>query len=241
MHALKVELHRRLACQLLAVLVTGGCVGHPINEHQPYPQTMASLATTPVDGECPDVSGTYTSQGAEAWPETSPEGPHTLQSLLTSVYVQGSITTASTTEKARASEAAAKPLYDLTAEAVHLTLANERLEVRYVAKDQANATIAFVRGGISTPGPRYQCANFDEGPGLQLWPFIAYEDFVLPVPVGVFGGSNTAVVLYKAVDGSLVVRLQAESGFTILLVPYIRTDSAWLRFGVAGQAGDGPK
>lgn len=160
---------------------------------------------------------------------------------MTSVYVQGRLTTASTTKKAQAIRAAVSPLYDLTAETVHLTLANERLEVRYAAKDQASATTAFIREGAWARGPGFQCAKFDEGPGLQLWPFISYEDFVLPVPVGVLGGSNTSVVLYKAVDGSLVVRLQAESGFAILLVPYLRTDSDWLRFGMAGQAADGPK
>lgn len=233
---LEAKLHWHLACQLMVILLTGGCAGHAINEHQSYPRTMPSLATTPVDGDCPDLSGTYTNDAAETWPGTSPERAP-LQSLLTSVYVQGRTANAGTARKAHDIEEAAKPLYDLPAETVRLTLTKGRLEVRYVASDEADATIAFVQGGISIRGPRYTCAKFKEGPGLQLSPFLSNDSFGVPVEVGVFGGSNTAVVLYKSVDGSLVVRLQAESGFTVLLVPYIRTDSEWLRFGTAGQAG----
>jgi hypothetical protein len=49
---------------------------------------------------------------------------------MTSVYVQGSITTASTTKKARAIEAAARPLYDLTAETVYGVASNFPTMVR---------------------------------------------------------------------------------------------------------------
>jgi hypothetical protein len=239
MDALRVRLHGYLVCLLLVTVVMTGCVGHPINEHKPYPRTMPSLATAPVDGDCPDLSGTYTNQAAEYWPPDS-EGPLDLKSLLIPLHVQGRTVFASPKE-AQAIEAAAKPLYDLPAETVHLALAHEWLEVRYVATDKTEATIGFRHGGISTRGPRFTCAKFDEGPGLQFWPFLSNEEFMVPVPLGMAGGSNTAVVLYKAVDGSLVVRLQAEWGFSVLLVPYIRTDSEWLRFGNAGQVGEIPR
>lgn len=228
MHALRIGLHGCLACLLLVTLGAAGCAGHPINEHQPYPQTWPSLATAPVGADCPDLSGTYTNQPAEYWPLDS-AGPLDLKSLLIPLHVQARTVTASP-KKARAIEASAQPLYDLPAETVQMTLSEERLEVRYVASDQTDATIAFLHGGITTPGPRYTCAKFPEGPGLVFWPFLSNESFVAPVPLGIVGGSNTAVVLYRAVDGSLVVRLQAESGFTVLLVPYIRTDSEWLRY-----------
>jgi hypothetical protein len=228
--------HRYLAYLLL---ITAGCAGHPINEHQPYPSALPSLATSPVAGDCPDVSGTYTNHVVEYWPQAV-DGPMDLQGLFIPLYVDGQMVSASRKE-ARAIEAAAKSLYDFPAATVQLTLANERLEVRYVATDKTDATIAFSHGGMLTPGPRYTCAKFPEGPGLLFWPFLSSESFMAPVPVGMAGGSNTAVVLYKAVDGSLVVRLQAESGFTVLLVPYIRTDSEWRRFDSAVPVEGNPR
>lgn len=220
----------RSAFTALLTGVLAGCAAHPINEHQPYPEAFPSLAVTAAEGNgCPDISGVFDSQPFQSVPVDSAR-LQPLHHLLAEVYVLGRGTSVWTQKQARQVEAELEPLESLTAEAVRLVLETERLKVSYVARDGTTTTFEFAHGGFTTPGPRYACHQYEEGPGLRFWPLLDNQSWMVQLPVGMAGGSDTVLVLFRAVDGTLVARLQAESGFTVLLIPYIKTDSAWLRF-----------
>jgi hypothetical protein len=196
-----------------------------INEVSPYPSSWPSLQTQADDAACPNISGTFGGEAVEHTPNTQ-NAPLSLLGAVKRV-----------TDKALEDRLTEIERYgpDKT-----VTIAQQHDSLNIAFRDKAGkaTNVMFERFRLLGADwekrnlTKYECHEYSEGPGLT---FMANIDHIAGFSPIYGAGKDTMVTLFRATDGSLVLRWQLQSfGVSILLIgSYLENKSVWLKFATA--------
>ncbi len=208
-----------ILCSVLVAL--SGCAS--INEKSPYPQSWPAPSQSALHG-CPDISGTYEDAASEVFPKPA-AGPGNPDGSLARIIAQ--VMGASTRDQMHS---AAKSVPGKRS--VDFAISETGLRVRTSSPDSLHSERIFRRTRAELFETRlhdaFICSISDLGPELR---FLAEIDSVAGgAPFVGFGQSKVTVSLFRSFDGSLIVRWNRQTAGIIVLAPYLKNESTWLRF-----------
>jgi hypothetical protein len=208
-----------------ALLSVVGCATtlSSVNELNPYPPSWPPIDSRIDDLGCPILQGNYDNQSAQ-------------DSAGSGYYIS---------RLAEVIERAAAAGQRIWPKSQHVTIPQKILAVSLVQEQDllslkfhepsGNSTTVHLRRFRLTSElefehiQKFYCENMPEGPVLRL---MATVDRAAGASLLGAGGQDTIIWLYKAVDGSLIVRWQLQTVETTLLLigSSLEKRSIWLRF-----------
>jgi hypothetical protein len=184
-----------------------------------YPSSWPELERTPTADGCPNLSGTYSNSGADAFPDKPGELPS-----LTDIFRRMSLGPQAKDHK-----------WNVPAEAktVSIDQTPETLRVTFIGDEGPLGSLSFKRYHLSLYEARYDdfFTCFVKENGIRLH-FFAESDSYLERQYLYTEAGGTFTDLLRATDGSLVVQLRSQSmGLSAIVVgTHFRVDSKWFRY-----------
>jgi hypothetical protein len=210
---------RILFTGILLVLISG-CASS--TGKYAYPSTWPELERTPTADGCPNLSGTYSNSGDDAFPHE----PGELPSLI-DIFRRMSQGPQAKDHK-----------WDIPAEAKNVSIDQtpETLRVTFLGDEGPLSSLSFrrIHRGQFKFKDRYDdlymCHVAKNG--IRLFFLAEFDNYVETIPSLYAGGGSTVSILLRATDGSLVVQLRRQSiGLSLFVVGTgIRNDSKWIRY-----------
>ena len=214
----------------LLLLIMGVCVAmcgcattiSSINEQTPYPASWPAIDSTRLQDGCPDLAGTYENVAFAHTPD--PEAPQlSLVNVFTRLIAAG--------EKMWGA-ADNKLIVPLEASSVSFSQAAGSLRASFGEPGGAMRELEFhrVRWSASREFRNFhpfECEVGSDGPQLRF--VMRIDKNTGAIQWGAWG-EDTTITLFKAIDGSLVLRWQVQTTQAPLWIPTVRNQSVWLRF-----------
>lgn len=215
------------ASALVTTLLLSSCasVDASYNEAAPYPSSWASLQTPALADGCPDLSGTFSDSAVDSTTSTrtTPTSiANVVQQVLraTRMYWDGRLP---------------EVKFPGPISLVKLTQTGDALSIEFLHPDDGTTSVTFYRfrwlaNAPERIGRNFECHQFLEGPGLTL---VGRIDRVSSSSLLGVGEDATQATLFRAADGSLVLRWQFQSFQATLFVvgTHKKNESVWLKFG----------
>jgi len=193
-----------------------------LNEQTPYPGSWPAIGSTRLEDGCPNLAGTYENV-AFAYAPDSATPQLSLVSIFTRLVAAGEKMWGTADNRLVVPPEASSVSFSQTAGA---------LRASFVEPSGARHDIEFhrVRWSASREFRNfhpYECEVGSDGPQLRFVMRIGKNANAI-----LYGawGEDTTITLFKAIDGSLVLRWQVQTTLAPLWIPTVRNQSVWLRF-----------
>ncbi len=195
-----------------------------------YPTEWASIDVGVTMDGCPNVEGTYSNRGTQAFPAELGEPPR-----LSDIF--SSLGQGTGLFSPRENKQVWPDLPD--ALSVRISQTPESLELLFLARNGEQTSLQFRRYHFRWSEKRFDdlftCYASDKEPRLR---FLAEPQSTIIRLRGLYaGGSGSIVFLLKATDGSLIVQWRNESvGISAILVgSHVSFDSVWWHYPALGN------
>ena len=195
-----------------------------INEKTPYPGSWPAIDSTRLEDGCPDLAGTYENVAFA----------HTADSVAPQLSLVHVFTRLIAAGEKMWGTADNKLVVPPGAPSVSFSQAAGSLRVSFGEPSGARHDLEFhrVRWRASREFRNFQpfeCEVGSDGPQLR---FVMRLDENFGTILWLWGGwgEDTTITLFKAMDGSLVLRWQVQTTLAPLWIPTVRNQSVWLRF-----------
>lgn len=219
------------ACLVVAVLpALGGCAA--TSGQPPYPKDWASIRSAPTRDGCPDLEGVYRNEVAASFPPQSGEPPS-----LADIF------RAMANSESPSGPAAWKQTWPpIPRDAVQVSIrqAPDAIVVTFIDAAGRPTPLRFRRYRPSLSEDRvddlYGCRKLYGEPILR---FFNEPHSHSSVSVLLVGGGGTFVVLFRAVDGSLIVNWRSDDVTVtrFLLGSGYEVENLWYRYARVDSGG----
>jgi hypothetical protein len=222
--------HRMLAeyCCFVVVFILSGCAS--ITGPTSYPKEWAPIDADMTADGCPNVEGTYSNHGTQAFPAELGEPPR-----LSDVFNR--MGRGAGLLSPRESKQAWPDLPD--ASSVRIVQTPDLLTLYFLGRNGDQTSLQFRRYHFSWSEKRFDdlftCYASHKEPRLRF--FQEPESTRSILPNLYIGANGTLVMFLKATDGSLIVQWRNESfGISaIILGSHVSFDSVWWRYPELGD------